>query len=222
PIRVRPQARRGAFEGERLLGERDGVRASVISILFRNDPSVKIQVSCPAEGGDRLHLKNRRSFDPQSRKVRRRKRVFLPIGRGGMLGVLLEEIDVHELGLGIDQPQLLDAAARKYASLGLLVQPGRFRRKDFHNEIRRPFRARVGENGLVFLRDKHQVRLVHVDIVEVNVEGRGVELADWMLLKISAEQQGDGQRNVLMVTGRRWCHKQVSYHKVYTRAAVET
>src|SRR5439155_10740314 len=65
------------ISGKSLLEERVGVRASVISHSFRNDPSAKNQVSCPEEGGDRLLFKNRRPFDLQSGKVRRRKRVLL-------------------------------------------------------------------------------------------------------------------------------------------------
>jgi hypothetical protein len=71
---------------------------------------------------------------------------------------------------------------RRYSLLDDQIELSALRRKDFNHEIRRSFRAGVGQDGSIRVEYNEQVRLKNVDLGQVEIERGVVENRDRICL----------------------------------------
>src|SRR5205809_454568 len=83
----------------------------------------------------------------------------------------LQVIHVNQFLFRINNPKFFHARSGRHTAFWFLVELSRFWRKNFHEEIGSAFCPRIREDRPVFLRNKDKVRLVHVDLIEINIEG---------------------------------------------------
>src|SRR6202011_1247772 len=97
------------------------------------------------------------------------------------------------------------------------IQAAGLWRKNLHDKVGCAFRSGLGQYSEPFVQNDHQIRLEHVDLVQINVKRSIEEFTDRVALQMTVQFELQVTGKLLMKTVRHWSHIKIALNQLISR-----